>query len=133
MTTDGPEYESVDPALLAGLATRAGDLENGIKELIETVRLNRIARVYIVILTLALVAGTAVNLWSTHETNKNTNVIIDCTDPDGRCYKEARAAGKENVKLINEISIAAAYCAKQPENKTIDQVKTCVNKSLSHD
>lgn len=133
MTKDSPEPEGIDIALLAGLTTKAGDLENRLLDLIETVRINRVARTYLVLLTVLLLAGSGVVIWTTQVTRHNTGVIIDCTDPSGKCYKEARQSAKDNVQLINQISVAAAYCAHQPENKTLEQIKACVSKSVSHD
>lgn len=129
----------VDSALIAGLAARAGELSTLVEDLIATVRINRLARVYVIIVTVALIAGMGVSVWNTISTrratdkiDKNNKLIVSCVDPDGSCYKEARQASRENIKLINDTTAAAALCAQRPENQTFDQLKACILTTLNH-
>lgn len=69
-------------------------------------------------------------------TNKEVSQTIrDCIDPQGQCYRNGDRRSGAAVKTINEsqkhIVTVAAYCAKQPGNKTLEQIEACVNKELS--
>lgn len=122
----------VDAALLAGLASRAGELSTIAENLIETIRLSRLSRIFIVLAALVLLGGMAANLYNTHATNRNTQVIISCTDPSGACYKDSRKTTAGTVKLINDTVIATVSCSKLPENKTYAEIRACVIATLSH-
>lgn len=121
----------VDNALLAGLAARTGELNDAANEIIDSLRLNRLTRFFIIAVSLVLLGTSSVVLYNTITTNKTTHVIRDCTDPGGRCYKDARQSAKDNVKLLNDTTVAAAYCAKQPQNDALEEIRQCIVKVLT--
>jgi hypothetical protein len=61
--------------------------------------------------------------------------LLDCTDPNGQCYKDGQARSGAIVKSLNDnqktVVTIAAYCAKQPVNQTLEQIEACVNKELA--
>lgn len=61
--------------------------------------------------------------------------LLSCTDPKGECYQSGDRRSGAAIQTINEsqkrIVTIAAYCAKQTENKTLDQIEACVNKELN--
>jgi len=60
--------------------------------------------------------------------------LLSCTDPKGACYQSGDRRSGAAIKTINDyqktIVITAAYCAKQKENVTTNQIEACVNKEL---
>jgi hypothetical protein len=60
--------------------------------------------------------------------------LLSCTDPKGECYQSGDRRSGAAIKTINDyqkrIVITAAYCAKQRENQTTEQIESCVNKEL---
>jgi hypothetical protein len=61
--------------------------------------------------------------------------LLSCTDPKGECYQSGDRRSGAAIKTINDyqkrIVITAAYCAKQPENKTTTQIEVCVNREIN--
>jgi hypothetical protein len=64
----------------------------------------------------------------------STDRIQSCIDPKGACYKSGDRRSSAVVKLLNDsqekIVTAAAFCAKQPGNTTLQQIEDCTNKEL---
>lgn len=131
--TEEAQHPDVNQALIAGLATKAGELANVAEDLVTTVRLNKVARSYLFVITVFLLGVCVIVLWGTVVINKNTEKIISCTEPVGKCYKDGRKSAKENLKLINDTSVAAAYCAKQVNNDTLEEIRKCIVATLSKD
>lgn len=52
------------------------------------------------------------------------DIIRDTVDPGGSRYNRAQAAQTNAVGSINEISVIAAYCAKQFES--LENIRECV-------
>jgi hypothetical protein len=61
--------------------------------------------------------------------------LLSCTDPKGECYQSGDRRSGAAIKTINDyqkrIVITAAYCAKQAENKTTEQIEKCVNEEIA--
>ena len=123
--------ELAGPALQAAFVVRAGELKTIAEDLITTVRRDKVLRYFFGFISLVLVIGMAVNISNTRASKKNTKIIVSCTDPQGECYKNSQKSSGQSIEFINNVSIAAAYCAKQPENKTVAQIKICVTNSLA--
>lgn len=56
--------------------------------------------------------------------------IESCTNPKGRCYADSTARTGSAINTINQITVYAAFCSKQPENNTVPQIKACIEKEL---
>lgn len=69
------------------------------------------------------------------EVQKQTSLLVDCTTPEGECYKNGDRRSGAAVKAISDaqkrIVTVAAYCAKQPGNETLKQIEDCTNKELN--
>lgn len=64
--------------------------------------------------------------------NKATmDLVEDCTSPGGECYDRGARRTGEAVGTINQITIYAAACAKQPANVTVRQIQACVEELLA--
>jgi len=117
-------------ALLAGLAAQAGELSNAARDLADTVKLNRFARWFVVLVSFIMLAGMTISVWGAFETRNNTNRIISCTEVNGKCYQHNKQSSDSTVQSINDVIVAAAYCAKLPENQTLKEVTDCTRKSI---
>ena len=84
-------------------------------------------------ITLMLVLSEVSN--NTDAINKSVEQLQSCIDPKGTCYKSGDRRSGAAVKTINEtqkkIVVAASFCANQPENQTVKQIESCVNKELA--
>lgn len=67
---------------------------------------------------------------STRQIERLATAIESCTSPDGECYQRSQAQTGSAVASINEITIYAAACAKQPAVDTARQIRLCVERSL---
>lgn len=78
-----------------------------------------------------LLAGMARLEAITTSTNSNSQLLIDCTSPTGKCYQDGQRRTGSAIGTINQVSIYAAYCSKIPSNTTVKQIETCINKELA--
>lgn len=63
---------------------------------------------------------------------KELTLLIDCTDPKGQCYQEGQRRTGEAVGNINEVIIAAVYCADtMPNTATLEELEGCVKRILA--
>lgn len=66
---------------------------------------------------------------------RQTKILIDCTTPEGECYKESNKRQSGAIQLIGEQSAraaaAATVCAKIPGNDTFDEVYACTVEEMS--
>lgn len=83
------------------------------------------------ILILSLI-GVGMNQLSdvSENTNHFARVLVDCTTPNGECYKNANRNQSGAIKNINEVTVLASYCAKQPGNTTENQIRSCIESRL---
>lgn len=62
--------------------------------------------------------------------------LLSCTDPKGTCYQSGDRRNGAAIKAINDaqrtIVVAAAFCSKQPQNVTLNQIEACVNNTLGN-
>lgn len=76
---------------------------------------------------LMLLASIVIQTVVASETHRNTNRLVDCTTPGGKCYEQGRSTTSGAVGSINKITIAAIYCSgKLGPGATIIQLNTCV-------
>lgn len=122
----------VDPALIAGLASRAGELATIANDLVATVRISRLTRFFIISGMIVLLGGMAANVWNTFATKRSASLIVSCTDPNGKCYQDSRKDTGQSVQNINDTVIAAVACSKVPTNETTADIRNCVLATLSH-
>jgi hypothetical protein len=95
-----------DQALLAGLATRAGELSDAAAHLQKAFRLSRLMKAVIVIGVLALVGQTVLSLLLlrvAHSNEATGAAIRDCTTPTGKC---ARRGANATAVAIGSINVA---------------------------
>lgn len=119
--------------LTAALIAQAHDLTEVAKELGRQARTTRWLKIAIVLILVAAGVGAYFAVQIRHN-QKNTKEVLetvqDCTDPEGDCYRrsveqQANAIVQLNAKT-QQIVVAAAACAKVPENVTEAQIRVCV-------
>jgi hypothetical protein len=68
------------------------------------------------------------------KTNTETvDLIKDCTQPVGKCFKRGQRQTATAVDSINRVTLAAAACAARRPGQTVPQIKACVIKQLAKD
>jgi hypothetical protein len=61
------------------------------------------------------------------DTKRNSDRLVDCTTPGGKCYEQGRSTTTGAVGSINKVTVAAIYCSgKLGPKATIDQLNSCV-------
>lgn len=61
------------------------------------------------------------------DTQRNSDRLVDCTTPGGKCYEQGRSTTSGAIGTINKVTIAAVYCSgKLGPTATIAQLSTCV-------
>ena len=76
-------------------------------------------------------AGT---IRGTQKANTETvDLIKDCTQPRGKCFKRGQRQTATAVDSINRVTLAAAACAARRPGQTAPQIKACVMKQLAKD
>lgn len=135
-TGPADERGEVREALIAGLAASAGELSSVARELTAATRVGRAERIIIGALSLFLVVLSVVSYISIHKlqdigkTNRsNTDLIVDCTTPGGVCYERGRKSTGSAIATINDVTIAASYCAQF--NTTQATIRKCIEAELA--
>ncbi len=84
---------------------------------------------------LAMTSFSVVMYYTLQEVQSQTELLVDCTTPDGDCYKNGDRRSSAAVQAINEnqkrIVTVASYCAKLSENDTLTEIEDCTNKELA--
>jgi hypothetical protein len=58
--------------------------------------------------------------------------LVDCTDPAGTCYRVNNAGTGRAIASINDVTIAAGFCAKTlPRSSTREQYRLCIERELT--
>ncbi len=63
--------------------------------------------------------------------NGNSDLLIDCNTPGGKCFDESEKRSVESIGSVNAIAIAAAFCADQRGTKTSSEFRKCINQIIS--
>ena len=138
MTQPNEEYQPLDTQLvLAGLATRVGELVNASHDIKRAAQVSKGMRVLIGITLFSLLAIAGIGTYFSIVVRQNqksgravVDTIKDCTDPEGQCFHDAQARTATAVAGINkktqQIVVAAAACARVPENDTEAEIRVCV-------
>lgn len=66
-------------------------------------------------------------------TDRTLAVLLDCTDPDGTCYKRGQASQASAIEDISRISVYAAACADKPREQTAPQIQACILELLDNE
>jgi hypothetical protein len=66
------------------------------------------------------------------QTNRElSRVVLDCTRPSGQCFEDGQRRTGTAVGNINEVTIAASFCAKTlPTATTVAALRQCIEKEL---
>ena len=65
------------------------------------------------------------------DTRRNSDRLVDCTTPGGKCYEQGRSASSGAVGTINKATIAAIWCSgKLGPGATIQQLQLCVKAQI---
>lgn len=68
------------------------------------------------------------------EVKRSAERIDSCTTPEGECYKQSQERTREIFGEprgpLNTVVVATSYCAQQPENSSIEDVRGCVKTTL---
>jgi hypothetical protein len=83
--------------------------------------------------TLDRVATQSDQLVKISQSNEALNkVMLDCTQPTGKCFKDGQARTGVAIQNINEVTIAASYCAKTvPQDSSIAVLRNCIERELA--
>lgn len=57
---------------------------------------------------------------------RSADRVEECTTPGGRCFDDNQQRLSRTVGTINRYALAAAACADQPEQQTIDEIQECI-------
>lgn len=119
--------------LLAGAAAEAAHLVNISQELLNQIRLTKVARIYFVVITLLILAVCSTLTWialSNRQINQsvraNTNLIISCTTASGQCHKDGEQQTATAVAAIVHSELVASYCSTHTD--TFNAAEKCVAK-----
>lgn len=70
----------------------------------------------------------------TQQTNTGTvNLIRDCTEPQGGCFKRGQRRTAGAIDAITNASVYAAACADQPGVQGSDEIFACVVRKFAED
>ena len=61
---------------------------------------------------------------------RTLDVVIDCTAPNGHCYREGTKRTSTAVIQNSEISKYAAVCADRPGTITAEEMDDCIQEQL---
>jgi hypothetical protein len=101
--------------------------------------------VFAILLLLFFVTSIVLGVWALYrlgvlleeskiQSERNGQVLsrlIDCTSPEGHCYQESQRRTGESVATINQITVAAGYCAQAlPRESTLAQYRKCIEVEL---
>lgn len=64
---------------------------------------------------------------------KSTDLIADCTTPGRLCFERGQRRTAKAVASINEVVVLAASCASGPEEKSVQEIQSCVIERLAGD
>lgn len=66
------------------------------------------------------------NTQTLNNSDETLQVVKDCTQPTGQCFKDGQARTAEAVSSINQVVILAAACASQEHGQTVATIQQCV-------
>lgn len=133
---DRQELEQERATLVGELTAKAEELKEIARDLAHSAILSRAQRT--ALLGLSVVVGLMVivlitiglqNGENTDATRNAVNLIQDCLNPDGTCYKNARANQNSNTQLINRFTTAAAICAKTETTEVA--IRSCIEEKVN--
>ncbi len=99
--------------------------------------------VVLVALTVAAVLGTmlwvvvtirhqqVVNISTNTTSSQELAILIDCTTPQGKCFRAAQASTTGAVDSLAEQQLAAVFCVAQPGNTSIARVLACLPPTMA--
>ena len=91
----------------------------------------RVAReVFQLVTLLAVLASLALLLAGERAATEARDRLLDCTTPEGECYREGQARTGRAVGSINEATVAAAYCARL-DASSVAVIRACVERELA--
>lgn len=90
-----------------------------------------VAAVFVSAATVTTVRKSQVtNTGTLNNTDRTLEILLDCTDPTGGCYRRGQEAQKAAIDDITVIAAAAAACANRPENATVKATLDCTLREL---
>lgn len=54
------------------------------------------------------------------------DAIMDCTTPEGDCYRRSQDSTGDAVGGINVYAVYAAACADRPDTQTVTEIEKCI-------
>lgn len=88
----------------------------------------------IIVLLLYTLISTRTLIGQVRDSQKSNtstvNVIRDCTEPDGKCFKDGQRRTARAVGDISLAQIAAVACADQPGFQSAQDVALCVQRTI---
>lgn len=90
----------------------------------------RLRAAFYVLLAAALIAALALLIAIALQNRENGRLLLDCTAPEGECFRKAQARTGEAVGSINDVVILAAACADRAGVDTEAEIRECVMRGL---
>ena len=59
-------------------------------------------------------------------TDRTLEVLLDCTEPAGECYKRGQTNTQGAVEDITKYAVYAAVCVDQPGRQTLEETTICI-------
>lgn len=66
------------------------------------------------------------NTQTLNNTSRTLEILLDCTDPKGDCYRRGQDSQESAIEDITRISIYAAACADKPREQTTQEIQDCI-------
>lgn len=92
--------------------------------------------VTLAIIVVILAAGLILDFYTNLSSVQARDTIVDCVDPEGKCYKDGQertgAAVTGIVVGTREVIIATQVCNNKHPNATVDELEACVDKEIKN-
>lgn len=59
-------------------------------------------------------------------TERTLEVLLDCTNPEGRCYRRGVESRRGIVEDVSRVAVYAAACADRPRQQSVAQIQACI-------
>jgi type VI protein secretion system component VasK len=79
---------------------------------------------------LAALAALVVSVTIATGNRANGQVIRDCVEPAGNCYKRNAARTEETLGRLVDLQVAVELCAREP-GSTAPEIRACVRRAIT--
>lgn len=86
-------------------------------------------RLVIVLVSVYLIGSVSILVVNSYIGAKTRATLIDCTDPEGKCYQEGQKRSAKLIGSIFEVIIASDACSLTFD--TFEEIQKCVEKKVN--